>query len=135
MFHRYLNKLKKINSEDKGSLHQCLQGILFALNAWNSGPVDGTDIAQSVVAIGRESPFPIDPSPESLREGTSEVQQALDQFEAAYPHLFRQRELFNILVYERRLRHRELRNKGNLMREFYTGDLLLVRKQVKSSRK
>ena len=49
--------------------------------------------------------------------------------------MFRQRELFNILVYERRLRYREIRNKGNLMREFDTGDLELVRKHVKSSRK
>ena len=59
----------------------------------------------------------------------------MDQFEAAYPHLFRQRELFNILVYERRLRHKELRNKGKIMREFDTGYLVIVKKQMKSSRK
>ena len=56
-------------------------------------------------------------------------------FEAATPLLFRQREFSNILVYENKLRHRELRNKGKLMREFGIGDLLVVRKQVKSSRK
>ena len=33
------------------------------------------------------------------------------------------------------LRHRELRKKGKIMREFDTGDLVLVRKQVKLSRK
>ena len=44
-FHKYLNKVQKINSSDKGSLNQWLQGILFELYAWNSGPVDGTDIA------------------------------------------------------------------------------------------
>ena len=44
-FHCYLNKLQKINSEDKGSLHQCLQGLFFALNDWKSVPVDVTDIA------------------------------------------------------------------------------------------
>ena len=33
------------------------------------------------------------------------------------------------------MRHRELRNKGELMRGFDTGELLVVRKQVKSSRK
>ena len=31
--------------------------------------------------------------------------------------------------------HRELRNKGKSMREFYTRDLVVVRKQVNSSRK
>ena len=44
-FHRYLKKVQKINSADKGSLHKWLQGILFPLYAWNVGPVDGTDIA------------------------------------------------------------------------------------------
>ena len=53
-------------------------------------------------------------------------------FEDAYPLLFRQIELFKILVYESRLRHRELLKKGNIMRKFETGDLLVVRKQVKS---
>ena len=41
--------------------------------------------------------------------------------------------MYNILVSERRLIHRELRNKGKLMREFETEYLVLVRKQVKSS--
>ena len=57
------------------------------------------------------------------------------QFEASSPLIFIRIELFNILVSERRLRHRELRNKGKPMMEFDTGDLVLVRKQVKSSRK
>ena len=52
-FHSYLNKIQKINSEYKGSLHKWLQGVLFALYAWNSGPLNGTDISQSTVDIGR----------------------------------------------------------------------------------
>ena len=62
-FHRYFNKVQKINLEEKVSLHEWLQGILFALYAWNSGQLDGTGIAQSVVDISREFPFPIDLSP------------------------------------------------------------------------
>ena len=31
------------------------------------------------------------------------------------------------------MKHRYLRNKGKYMREFYTGDLVVLRKQVKSS--
>ena len=45
-FHRYLNRVQKINSEDKGRLHQWLQGVFFALYALNSGPVYGTNIAR-----------------------------------------------------------------------------------------
>ena len=68
-------------------------------------------------------------------EGNSEVQQSLNHFEAASPLLFRLKEFFNILVSERSLRPRDIRNKGKLMREFDTGYLVVGRKQVKSSRK
>ena len=59
----------------------------------------------------------------------------MDHFEDASQVFLRQRELFIILVSERRLRHRELRHKGKLTRESYTGDLRVVRKHVKLSRK
>ena len=52
----------------------------------------------------------------------------MDHFEAASPFMFRQRELFNILVSERRLRHRELLNKVNLTREFDAGDIVVASK-------
>ena len=70
-FHRYLNKVKKINLAYKGSLHQWSQGVFFTLNDWNAGPVDGIDISRSVVAIVRDFPFPIDLSPARVREGNS----------------------------------------------------------------
>ena len=57
----------------------------------------------------------------------------MNNFEAAYQLMFRQRELFNILVFERRLRHRELWKKFNIVREFYTGELVVVRKQEKKN--
>ena len=55
----------------------------------------------------------------------------MDHFEAASPLLFRKRDLFNILVSERRMRYMELRNKVNSMREFDTGYLVVLRKRVK----
>ena len=45
-FHRYLNKVQKMNLSYKGGLHQWLQGVLFELYAWNEDPVDGTEIDQ-----------------------------------------------------------------------------------------
>ena len=74
------------------------QSLLFAMYAYNSGLVDGTDMFQSVVYIVREFTFTTYLSPERLNKGTSEGQHALDQFEAASTLLFIQRELFNILV-------------------------------------
>ena len=112
-----------------------MQGVLFALYAWNVGPLCRNKIDLSVVDIGRDVPFPMELSPEISREGTSKVQQALYHFEAEVTILFRQRKLFNTLVSERRLRHIYLHNKGKITRGFYTGELVVVRKQVKSIRK
>ena len=69
-FCRYLNKAQKMNSADQGSIHQWLQGVVFALYTCNEGPVDGTDISQSVVYIIREFPFTIDLSPARSRDVT-----------------------------------------------------------------
>ena len=55
----------------------------------------------------------------------------MDHFEAVSPLTFIQRELFNVLVYERRLIHREMRNKGNITSEFSTGDNVVVRERFK----
>ena len=57
----------------------------------------------------------------------------MNNFEATSPLLFRQSEMFNILVYERRLRHRGLCNKDKLMGEFDSGYFVVVRKKVNST--
>ena len=44
-FLKYFNKLQKINSSYKVSLHQWFQGVFFALYACNSGPVYSSEIA------------------------------------------------------------------------------------------
>ena len=59
----------------------------------------------------------------------------MDYFEAAYPIIFRQTELFNNLVSYRILRHRDLIKKGKIVRYFSIGDIVVVRKQVNSGKK
>ena len=44
-FHRYLNKVQKINSDYRGKLCQWLKGVFFGLYAWNIVPVERTGIA------------------------------------------------------------------------------------------
>ena len=131
-FHRYLNKVERINTADTDSQWRWNQGAMFAFYAWNASPVDGTDIPRCQIAIGREFPFPIDLSPVLPRAIVTEGQQAADHFEAASPLLFKQRELLDILNTERRRRHAELRNLNAPGLEFEPGDLVLVRKKVKS---
>jgi hypothetical protein len=133
-FHRYLNKVQRINTADVDSLFRWKQGVLFSLYAWNAAPIDGTDLPRSLVAVGRNFPFPIDLTNATPRDGASEGEPALDHFESASPLLFQQRQLLIILNAERRQRHIDLRNDGiNKKRTFDPGDLVIVRKQVKSN--
>ena len=80
--------------------------------------------------IGREFQFPIKISSEWSREGNSELQKSMYPFEAASLPLFIKREIFKILVSERRIIHRELRKKLRQMREFATGYIVVVRNQI-----
>jgi hypothetical protein len=132
-FHRYLNKVQRINTADVDSLFRWKQGVLFSLYAWNAAPIDGTDLPRSVVAIGRDFPFPIDLSTATARDSASEGEAALDHFESASPLLYKQRQLLVIQNAERRQRHIDIRNEGIKQRSFDTGDLVIVRKQVQSN--
>jgi hypothetical protein len=132
-FHRYLNKVQRINTANKDSMHQWKQGTLFALYAWNAAPIDGTDIPRSYVALGRAFPFPIDLATDTRpRRIPDEGQDALDHADASFPLLRRQQELLAICNQERRRRHRELRNDTATPRTFQPGDLVVIRKQVHS---
>ena len=56
----------------------------------------------------------------------------MNKFEDASPLMFRQRDLLKILVYDRWIRHRKLHNKGNITKEFDTGDIVVISTEVKS---
>jgi hypothetical protein len=136
-FHRYLNHIQRINTANAGNLNNWAQGIHFAFYGWNSSPIDGTDIQRSVVSIGREFPFPVDTRPraDGSKSSTLEGQQALDYFDAMCPLLAYQRKMYEILVMERRKRHRDAHNDGICERTFAIGDIVVVRKQVQSNSK
>ncbi len=135
-FHRYLNKVETINTADTGSLHKWVQGVFFAIYAWNADAVDGTDIPRCIPAFGREFPFPIDIKPlTSAEQSTVGGQQLLEYMNSTFPFMLKQREIFSTLVTERRRRHREYKNEGKRARVFSPGDIVLVRKRVQSSTK
>lgn len=90
-FHRYLNKVQRINTADTGSLFRWKQGVIFSVYAWNASPMNGTDICQSLVAIARDFPFPIDIESTVMRGCNQESHNALDYYDAASPLLYRQR--------------------------------------------
>jgi len=53
------NEVESINVADTGPLSLRQQGVMFALCAWNAGPVDGTNISQSLAVLSGEFPFPV----------------------------------------------------------------------------
>ena len=132
-FHRYLNRVQQINTAETGSFFQWKQGVTFALYGWNAGPIDGTNIPRSVGAIGRDFPFPLDTQTRPTFVNGFEGANAADYHDAIHPLIANQRELLRILNEERRQRHRDLKNDSVTERKFAAGDLVIVRKQVKSN--
>jgi ribosomal protein L21E len=134
-FHRYLNKVQKIGAADSQTYTQWAQGVMFATYSWNAAPIDGTNIIRSFVAKGRVFPFPLqideDDNPARIPPGQGE--EALAHLETNFPLWARQSMMLQILVAERRERHRDLANQGRTVRKFNVGDLVIIRKQVQSS--
>ena len=96
----------------------------------------GTNIMRSFAAIGRHFPFPIDASTQEHPPITDNVNQGemTEMFiESHMPLLKKQREIFNILVQDRREYHRTLQNRGRKQKTFAVGDLVSVRVEVQTS--
>jgi hypothetical protein len=58
---------------------------IICVYAWNASPIYGTDISRSLVAIGRESPFPIDIEGAVHNDADRQGQSSLEHHEAATP--------------------------------------------------
>ena len=134
-FHRYLNKVQKIGAADSQTYTQWAQGVMFATYSWNAAPIDGTNLIRSFVAKGRVFPFPLqiaeEDNPPRIPPGQGE--EAIAFVETNFPLWARQSTMLQILIAERRERHRDLANRGRTVRQFNVGDLVIVRKQVQSS--
>ena len=59
-FYRLLNKSVTIAAEDRGTNNIFVPAGIAAGYAWNSAPIDDTNIFRSIPTIGRELHFPID---------------------------------------------------------------------------
>ena len=94
-FNRYLNKVQRLHVADCETIDDWLIGVTFATYAWNSAPVDGTDITRSFAAMGREFPFPIDKSLDEVTfsEASNHGEMAIAHIEGTFPLLFKQRDV------------------------------------------
>ena len=135
-FHRYLNKIQRKHAADCETFQDFMFVTIFAVYAWNSAPVDGTNIVRSYAAIGREFPFPIDFEHEPIipRDHDAQGQQTLEHIDSAFPLWRQQQEVLKILIEERREHHRNLKNEGRNMKTFAPGDLVIIKKQVQTTK-
>ena len=132
-YHRFLNKTQAITGNDRGTHLTYLQNAKTSQYAWNSAPIDNTDIPRSLAAIGRELRFPLDvelcPTPPLNDEHNTALMQYLrdvsndSKFSIA---------VLQILIEERRTAHRDRHNQQCKTAPFKVGDVVKAHVQVQS---
>lgn len=131
---RYLNKGLKIMTNERGSVRVAMESILLLLYAWNSCPIPGTDISQSLVAVGREFSFPIDYSTNAHWNLTHSTPATVEKYSSELASRLQAcREIAHLLVHEHRAMHRELIiDSRPSPRIFAVGDIVFARRAVRS---
>jgi hypothetical protein len=130
---RYLTTGLKIMTNERDSVRVALKAILLLLYAWNSCPIPGTDISQSLVAVGREFAFPIDYSTNKHWELTSSPTSVESYSRDLATRLSALREVAHLLVKEHRDYHRELINSRRPdPRTYSVGDIVFARRATRS---
>ena len=133
-YHRFLNKTQTITGNDRGTHITYLQNAKTSQYAWNSAPIDGTDIPRSLAAVGREFKFPLDvelcPSPPLNDQNNSALTTYLRTVsnDSAFAT-----SVLQIIIEERRTEHRNRHNKTvSKLVEFKVGDVVKAHVQVQS---
>ena len=135
-YHRFLNKTQAIAGAECGTHLSFQENYKTSQYAWNSSPIDDTDIPRSVAAVGRHFKFPMD-----VKLLSSPVLNSADDT-ALYTYL---RDVSNdstfatsvlqVLVEERRTAHRDRWNKEHARKPFEIGDVVKAHVQVQSNSK
>ena len=101
----YLTKGLKIMCNERDLVRIASEAILLLLYAWNLCPVPGTDISQSLVAVGRKFAFPIDYSSGKHWELTSSPSTVITYSRELATRLSACRKVAELLVEEKRAYH------------------------------
>ena len=133
-FHRFMNKVETIAGTDRGTHDGFIRTAKTAQFAWNSAPIDGTDVVRSLAAVGRAFRFPLDvelsPSPSLNDESNSHLFQYLRDVSNESQFAL---SIVQILVEERRQSHQDRHNKDKTPAAFKVGDIVKAHVQVQSN--
>ena len=133
-YHRFLNKSQTIAGQSRGTHLTIFQNAKLSQYAWNSAPIDNTDVTRSMAAIGREFQFPLDvelrPTPTLNDTKNSNLLEYLRALSNNGPFAA---SVVATLVEERREAHRNRINSTKVQQQFKVGDAVTARVQVQSN--
>jgi hypothetical protein len=132
-YFRFVNKAVTIATNDRDDPTVWVPASMTAGYAWNSSPIDGTDILRSVAAVGRPFQFPIDISlalpPQLCSDNATAVTQYLN---FVNEHVSFSQAILRYLVEDRRLAHAERANESRNPVVYAIGDRVMATVQVQS---
>ena len=133
-YHRFLNKTQAIVGNNRGTHKVFIQNAKTSQYAWNSAPIDNTDIQQSIAAVGREFRFLLDVELASAPTINTSNQSALFWYlwDVSTNSTFAQ-SILQVLIKEQQTAHCDRHNKNKIQPNFKTGDVVKAHVQVKSN--
>ena len=133
-YHRFLNKTQTIVGQDRGTHETFIQNAKTSQYAWNSAPIDDTDISRSMAAVGRDFKFPMDVELSAMPTINDNKNSALYKYlrDVSNDSKFAT-SVVQILVDERREAHRLRWNKDKVEQLFEVGDVVKAHVQVNSN--
>ena len=130
-FHRFLNKSVTIATEERGTNDIFVPASIASAYAWNSTPIDGTDIIRSVPAIGRALHFPLDINLNAVPKLIQNNAQAtLDYLDFTNSHRHFSSSILNILIENCRTAHAERINNTTNLVLLKAGDIFMARTAI-----
>ena len=134
-FHRFLNKSITITAEDCGTNDVLVPAGIAVGYAWNSAPIDDTDIIRSIPAIGRELHFPIDINLSALPKlAHNSVPVTLDYLKLTDSSRHLSSSILKILIEYRRTAHVERINNNRNVVVLKPGDIVMACTATRSNK-
>ena len=133
-FNRYLNQVLTIECSKRDTTAVFVEAAQVAAYAWNSAPIDGTDLVRSYIVCGRVFRFPVDihlaALPAPCDDAALSVQRYLTNSDG---NSQLSRRILAILNDDRRTAHRERINASRTEITFQVGDIVTARVQTQSN--
>ena len=132
-FHRFLSKIVTIAAEECGTNNVFVPTGIAADYAWNSAPIDGTDILDSIPAIGRKFNFPLDINLNAIPKFfQNDANAALDYLKLTDSSRNFSYSILKILIENLRIAHADRINDSKNLIVFHAGDIIIARTAIHS---